>query len=271
MYEADSCLANNSKFLAFVSLHSSAWFPPLLRTIIPALPPNPVDKELEPTEPIIEVSSSSHSDSPLSPSSVARRPVTYSIAFVNFSMQASHTQDEMAQVENSKSTTLHHNSTPHDQLTIQHPSPLPYKSSMLRRQFPFPTEASHVLHSSTIGKSFNYNHPSSQPARMTDISYPESYLRTPIYALPFLHPKWHAKTDTREFYEVTSPIWEEHDAEAGYVNSVEEVKESVEGCNNVESIEGKSQKDGWRKTKRSLDSIDGADDDDIKRKRFRDA
>lgn len=55
------------------------------------------------------------------------------------------------------------------------------------------------------------------------------------------------------------------------MNSVEEVKESAEGCNDVESIEGKSRKDGWRKTKRSLDSIDGADDDDIKRKRFRDA
>ncbi|KAG9190965.1 hypothetical protein G6011_09053 [Alternaria panax] len=104
---------------------------------------------------------------------------------------------------------------------------------------------------------------------MADVSYPESYLRTPIYALPFPHPKWHVKAGTGKVYEVTSPIWEEYDAEVGYVNSVGEVKESVEGCDGIKSVEGKNEKESSRKTKRRLDSLDEADDEIFKRRRFR--
>jgi hypothetical protein len=101
---------------------------------------------------------------------------------------------------------------------------------------------------------------------MTDISYPESYLRTPTYALPFPHPKWHVKTGTGEVYEVTSPIWEEYDAEVGHVNSVGGVRESVENC---KGDEGTSKEEDGARTKRRLDSIDEAGGENVKRKRFR--
>jgi hypothetical protein len=99
---------------------------------------------------------------------------------------------------------------------------------------------------------------------MTDISYPESYERTPIFALPFPHPKWHVKAGSKEVYEVTSPIWEEYDAEVGYVDSVGEVRESVEGN------EDKSLKQDVRRGKRRLDDVCEMDDENVKRKKCRD-
>jgi hypothetical protein len=63
---------------------------------------------------------------------------------------------------------------------------------------------------------------------IADICYPESYLRTPVHELPFPHPKWHVKPVTGEVYEVTSPMLEEYDPEIGCIDSVGEVRESVE-------------------------------------------
>ena len=54
-------------------------------------------------------------------------------------------------------------------------------------------------------------------------------MRTPVFMLPFPHPKWHVRPSTGEIYEVTSPILEEYDPETGYIDSVGEVRESVEG------------------------------------------
>jgi len=106
---------------------------------------------------------------------------------------------------------------------------------------------------------------------MTDIPYPESYLRTPIYALPFPHPKWHVKVGTGEAYEVTSPIWEEYDAEVGYVNSVGEARESIEICEGDEGDKENSVEKDTRRGKRGLDDIREMSSENVKRKRFRDA
>jgi hypothetical protein len=54
-----------------------------------------------------------------------------------------------------------------------------------------------------------------------------------MYELPFLHPKWHVKPDTGEVYEVTSQILEEYDLVIGYIDSVGEVRESIE-CDEVD-------------------------------------
>ena len=106
---------------------------------------------------------------------------------------------------------------------------------------------------------------------MTNIPYPESYLRTPIYALPFPHPKWHVKVGTGEAYEVTSPIWEEYDAEMGYVNSVSKVRESIESRVGDEGDKENSVEDDTRREKRRLDDICEMSSENVKKKRFRDA
>jgi len=106
---------------------------------------------------------------------------------------------------------------------------------------------------------------------MTDITYPESYLRTPIYALPFPHPKWHVKVGTGEAYEVTSPIWEEYDAEVGYVNSVGEVRTSIESRVEDEGDKANSVEKDTRRGKRRLDDVCEIGSENVKRKRFRDA
>ena len=126
-----------------------------------------------------------------------------------------------------------------------------------------------ILHSNA--SAHHYNHSRSQITHLTDIAYPESYHRTPIYALPFPHPKWHVKVGTGEAYEVTSPIWEEYDAEVGYVNSVGEVRKSIESrvgdeCDKENSVE----KDTTR-GKRRLDEICETSSENVKSKRFRDA
>ncbi|PSN66106.1 hypothetical protein BS50DRAFT_406809 [Corynespora cassiicola Philippines] len=59
--------------------------------------------------------------------------------------------------------------------------------------------------------------------------YQMSYSRTPIYELPFPHPKWHVRYSTGQIYEVTSPILEEYDPMTGYIDTVEAVRESIEG------------------------------------------
>lgn len=54
-------------------------------------------------------------------------------------------------------------------------------------------------------------------------------MRTPVTMLPFPHPKYHVRPSTGEIYEVTSPILEEYDPETGYIDSVGELRESIEG------------------------------------------
>ena len=68
-----------------------------------------------------------------------------------------------------------------------------------------------------------------------------------------------------------SPIWEEYNAEVGYLGSVGEVRESVEGGEQVGGDEDKSKKVDLGKGKRSLDNIDEVHNENVKRKRFRDA
>jgi hypothetical protein len=110
-----------------------------------------------------------------------------------------------------------------------------------------------------------HKHFRAQSINTTDISYPESYERTPIFALPFPHPKWHVKAGSKEVYEeVMSPIWDEYDAEVGYVDSVGEVRESVEGN------EDKSVRQVVGRGKRRLDDVCEMDGENVKRKRCRD-
>lgn len=68
-----------------------------------------------------------------------------------------------------------------------------------------------------------------------------------------------------------SPIWEEYNAEVGYVGSVGEVREGVERGEQLGGDEDKSEKVDLRKGKRSLNNIDQVHNENVKRKRFRDA
>jgi hypothetical protein len=66
-------------------------------------------------------------------------------------------------------------------------------------------------------------------SHVADISYPESYLRTPLpqFSSPYL--TWHDKAATREVYKVEVPILDEYDPDMGYLDNEETVLESIEG------------------------------------------
>jgi hypothetical protein len=175
----------------------------------------------------------------------------------------------MAQIRNSISSPLY-SSFLQSQLAIQHPSPSRSLLSASQHEFLLATTASQTLHSNvdTTTNFHHYNHPSTQPMHMANILYPESYLRTPIYALPFPHPKWHVKPGTGEAYEVISPIWEEYDAEVGYRGSVGSVRDSVEGGAQVGDDENKSETMEMKRGKRRLESISEEEvSENVKRKR----
>ncbi|KAF2873750.1 hypothetical protein BDV95DRAFT_605229 [Massariosphaeria phaeospora] len=73
----------------------------------------------------------------------------------------------------------------------------------------------------------------------TNTRFPVSSIRTPVTLLPFPHPKWHVHPQTRHIYEVTSPILEEYDPVSGFIGSVGEIRQSMEG-------ESRGSGGGWR-------------------------
>jgi len=173
----------------------------------------------------------------------------------------------MAQVRSGVDASMNQAPTIHSEDMTQYFAPTPLCST--HQHQPHLSAMQPILHSNA--SAHHYNHSRSQITHLTDISYPESYLRTPIYALPFPHPKWHVKVGTGEAYEVTSPIWEEYDAELGYVNSVGEVRESIESRVGDEGDKENSVEKGTRRGKRRLDDISEMCCENVKRKRFRDA
>lgn len=87
----------------------------------------------------------------------------------------------------------------------QHDSPYPLSSPSRSPQQPFPSPlyTSKILH-------------------VADISYPESYLRTPLPLLPFQQPKWLSKPVDKE---PTSPGLGAYELD----ESLGEILESIEG------------------------------------------
>jgi len=173
----------------------------------------------------------------------------------------------MAQVRSSVDASMNQAPTIHSEDTTQYFAPTPSCSTHQHQSHLSAMQPILFSNAST----HQYNHSRSQITHMTNIPYPESYLRTPIYALPFPHPKWHVKVGTGEAYEVTSPIWEEYDAEMGYVNSVSKVRESIESRVGDEGDKENSVEDDTRREKRRLDDICEMSSENVKKKRFRDA
>ncbi|CAO2655289.1 Nn.00g103530.m01.CDS01 [Neocucurbitaria sp. VM-36] len=134
-----------------------------------------------------------------------------------------------------ETATPHSQSTPqqqhHHTTTQQQPSPpLSTIQSLTRSVSPTTTTTSTPPTLPPHQRKRSQSSTRSLGIHVADISYPESFMRTPVAMLPFPHPKYHIRPSTGEIYEVTSPILEEYDCEPemGYIDSVGEVRESIE-------------------------------------------
>ncbi|KAF1847060.1 uncharacterized protein K460DRAFT_52590 [Cucurbitaria berberidis CBS 394.84] len=141
----------------------------------------------------------------------------------------------------------------HDENAATHSHPQPQQQQSTTQQEPSPPLSQKSLDRSASPAAsplFPTHHQRSQSAarsiHVADISYPESFMRTPVSMLPFPHPKWHVRPSTGEIYEVTSPILEEYDPEIGYIDSVGEVRESIEGDGGGGGGGGHEERRLWR-------------------------
>jgi len=108
----------------------------------------------------------------------------------------------------------------------QRDSPFPFSSPSRSPQQPFPS----LLYTPTI-------------LHVADISYPESYLRTPLPLLPFQQPKWLSKPVGKE---PTSPGLGAYELD----ESLGEILQSIEGRDEEDCQE---KRDVWGDGKREWD------------------
>ena len=94
-----------------------------------------------------------------------------------------------------------------------------------------------------------------QHFHMLDTSFPESHMRTRLWALPFPHPKWGVETDTGRVYEDVGLM-----VEAGRGDDDEDdegegvVRASVEGRGEEAGIVSVEKKNKTKEKKRKRES-----------------